>query len=97
MRVARRRGVSPPSAMRAGKGLHHVGDETQQRGLAATARTDDRGELARRDVHVDLVQRDDGLATAVKDHGDLIDPDVPRHWPGAAVDQDFRPASAASM
>ena len=75
------RGVSPPSVMRAGKRLHHVGDQTQQRGLAATARTDDRGELSRRDVHVDLVERDHRFATAVKDHGDLIDLDVPRHGP----------------
>ncbi len=73
---ARRLAAKPDAA---GVRLQHIGDEPQQGRLAAAARPDNRGKLAGRHMHVDLVEREHRFATAVKDHGDLVDLDVARH------------------
>jgi hypothetical protein len=63
-----------------------------------TARPDDGREAASRDVHVDLFEGDDRLATAVENHGDPVDADVPGHnpWSSRAGDDYLRTAVSSA-
>jgi hypothetical protein len=76
MLAARRRRRLTAEPDRSRERLHHVGDQAQQCRLAATARPDDRAELAGTKVKVHLVQGDHRLATAIKNHGGPINADM---------------------
>ena len=52
-------GVMPLMVMRAGGRLFEIGDDAQERGLAAARGADERDELALLDVEVDVAERDD--------------------------------------
>jgi hypothetical protein len=61
----------------------------QQGRFATSARPDNRRKASGLDVQVHLVERNNGLATALKDHGYPIDPGIARHQTGA--DRDINP------